>query len=111
MAAPLSRREFVQCVGAGAAALASGAGAAPRPNIAYILADDLGYGELGCYGQRKIRTPAIDRLASDGIRLTPHYSGSPVCAPSRCMSDVRTFDDGGGLGAETPQGTLCGARR
>jgi arylsulfatase len=55
------------------------------PNIVFILADDLGYGELGCYGQTKIRTPHIDRLASEGIRFTQHYSGAPVCAPARCV--------------------------
>ncbi|MCA8957598.1 MAG: arylsulfatase, partial [Planctomycetes bacterium] len=51
----------------------------------YILADDLGYGELGCYGQKKIRTPHLDRLASQGMRFTRHYCGAPVCAPSRCV--------------------------
>ena len=61
------------------------ADAAPRPNVVFILADDLGYGELGCYGQKKIRTPNIDRLASQGLRFTRHYSGAPVCAPARCV--------------------------
>ena len=55
-----------------------------KPNIVFILADDLGYAELGCYGQQKIRTPNIDALAAAGMRFTQHYSGSPVCAPSRC---------------------------
>jgi arylsulfatase len=55
------------------------------PNIIFILADDLGYGELGSYGQTKIRTPNIDRLAAEGMRFTQHYSGSPVCAPSRAV--------------------------
>lgn len=55
-----------------------------KPNIIYILADDLGYGELGCYGQGKIETPNIDKLAETGMLFTQHYSGSPVCAPSRC---------------------------
>jgi len=54
-----------------------------KPNIIYILADDLGYGDLGCYGQTKFNTPNIDKLASEGIRFTQHYSGSTVCAPSR----------------------------
>ncbi len=57
--------------------------AAKPPNIIYILADDLGYGELGCYGQQKIETPNIDKLAETGMRFTQHYSGSPVCAPAR----------------------------
>ncbi len=57
--------------------------AAP-PNIVFVLADDLGYGDLGCYGQKKIKTPNLDRLAADGVRFTQVYSGSTVCAPSRC---------------------------
>ena len=66
------------------------AGAATRAhpqatNIVFILADDLGYGELGCYGQKKIRTPHIDRLAREGMRFTQHYTGAPVCAPARCV--------------------------
>ncbi|QDT75800.1 Arylsulfatase [Lacipirellula limnantheis] len=55
-----------------------------RPNIILIMADDLGVGELGCYGQKLIKTPRIDALASDGMRFTQFYSGSPLCAPSRC---------------------------
>ena len=55
------------------------------PNIIYILADDLGFGELGIYGQEIIETPNIDKLATDGIRYTNHYSGAPVCAPARCV--------------------------
>lgn len=54
------------------------------PNVIYILADDLGIGDLGCYGQKQIKTPAIDRLASEGLMFTQHYSGSTVSAPSRC---------------------------
>ncbi len=61
------------------------ASAADRLNVVYIIADDLGWGELGCYGQRKIPTPNIDRLAAQGMRFTQHYSGAPVCAPSRCV--------------------------
>ena len=58
--------------------------ATERPNIVFILADDLGYGELGCYGQQRIKTPEIDQLAAQGIRFTDCYAGSTVCAPSRC---------------------------
>src|SRR6266516_1304759 len=53
-------------------------------NIIFILADDLGYGDLGCYGQKRIKTPNIDRLAAEGMRFTQCYAGSTVCAPSRC---------------------------
>lgn len=56
-----------------------------RPNIIYIYADDMGYGELGCYGQQKIKTPNLDRLAKEGMRFTQHYTSAPVCAPARCM--------------------------
>jgi arylsulfatase A-like enzyme len=55
------------------------------PNIIFILADDLGYGDLGCYGQEKIQTPALDRLAAEGVRFTQFYSGSTVCAPARSV--------------------------
>ena len=55
------------------------------PNIIYILADDLGYGDLGCYGQERYTTPHIDALARSGIRFTRHYAGSTVCAPSRSV--------------------------
>ena len=55
-----------------------------KPNIIFILADDLGYGDVGCYGQKEIKTPNIDRMASEGMRFTSHYSGSTVSAPSRC---------------------------
>lgn len=56
-----------------------------KPNIVFILADDLGYGELGSYGQTKIKTPNIDGLAKEGMRFTHHYTGAPVCAPARCV--------------------------
>ena len=56
-----------------------------KPNIVYILADDLGYGDLSCYGQTKFQTPNIDKLAKEGMVFTQHYSGSTVCAPSRSV--------------------------
>ena len=55
-----------------------------HPNIIYIYADDMGYGDAGCYGQKYIKTPNIDRMAYEGIRFTQHYSGAPVSAPARC---------------------------
>jgi arylsulfatase A-like enzyme len=58
---------------------------AARPNIVFILADDLGYGDVGCFGQKQIKTPNIDRLASEGVRFTQFYAGCTVCTPSRCV--------------------------
>ena len=55
-----------------------------KPNIIYILLDDAGYGDLSCYGQKLFQTPNIDKLAAEGMRFTQHYSGSTVCAPTRC---------------------------
>jgi arylsulfatase A-like enzyme len=67
-----------------------------RPNIIYILLDDAGYGDVGCYGQKTLLTPNIDRLAAEGMKFTRHYSGSTVCAPSRCvlMSGMHTGHSG-----------------
>jgi len=92
-----TRRDFLRMMGitaasTGAASLLSGCGEPIRvswkspaqPNIIYIMADDLGYGDLGCYGQKVIQTPNIDKLAAEGMRFTDHYAGSTVCAPSRC---------------------------
>ena len=85
------------------------------PSILFILADDLGYGEVGCYGQTKIRTPNLDRLAAEGMRFTQHYSGSPVCASSRCVlltgkhtgnAYVRDNHEVGGWGPNEPEGQL-----
>ena len=70
---------------AGACATVPSAATGKRPpNIVFILADDLGYGDLGCYGQERIQTRNLDRMAAEGIRFTQCYSGSTVCAPSRC---------------------------
>jgi arylsulfatase A-like enzyme len=74
---------------------------ADKPNIIYVLADDLGYGDLGCYGQKTILTPNIDNMAAEGMRFTQHYSGSTVCAPSRsCLLEGkhsgRTYVRGNG---------------
>ncbi|MHC4170074.1 MAG: sulfatase-like hydrolase/transferase [Planctomycetota bacterium] len=86
----MDRRDFLRISGAGALTLAlgraAGAGqsADKRPNIIFIMADDLGYNELGCYGQQKIKTPNVDLLASQGMLFTDYYTGSAVCAPARC---------------------------
>jgi arylsulfatase len=87
----MRRREFLKASGWATAVTALGcsrgavaAGARKKPNVVFILGDDLGYAEVGCYGQRKIRTLHIDALAAEGMRFTQAYSGNPVCAPSRC---------------------------
>jgi len=89
----MQRRDFLKMAGlcavsaAGFRSIGSLAAASAekrRPNVVFILADDLGYGDLGCYGQKKIRTPNIDKIAAGGMRFTQCYSGNPVCAPSRC---------------------------
>src|SRR5687767_11960072 len=72
-------------LGLAAACHAAAAADYTPPNIIFILADDLGYGDLGCYGQKRIKTPHIDRLAREGMRFTDFYAGCTVCAPSRCV--------------------------
>jgi arylsulfatase A len=92
----MNRREFVRAIGLGAASLAlpgcagstnptAGGVSSDRPNIIFIMADDLGYGHLGCYGQEEIRTPHLDRMAAEGTRFTQTYAGHCVCAPSRSV--------------------------
>ena len=81
----MKRRQFLSTAAASLAApLAQGQFTGRKPNIIFILADDLGYGDLGCYGSKEIRTPALDQLAAEGMRFTQAYAGSTVCAPSRC---------------------------
>src|SRR6188474_3070602 len=65
--------------------LSVAAAADRRPNTVFLFADDLGYGDVGCFGQTKIKTPNIDQVAKDGMRLTQCYAGNAVCAPSRCV--------------------------
>ena len=87
----ISRRNFLRAASASAAALAAGglfrsarAATSRKPNIIYIMADDLGYGDLSCFGQKKFQTPNLDRMAAEGMKMTDYYAGSTVCAPSRC---------------------------
>ncbi len=91
----MKRREFIKQTGYGSLAVVAGGGISclnlscktgtkRKPNIVFILADDLGYGDLSCYGQKKFETPHLDRMAAQGMRFTDHYSGSTVCAPARC---------------------------
>ena len=86
-----TRRNFLKTAACGALALAArrfahGAPAASeKPNIIFVMVDDMGYGDVGCFGQKKIKTPHIDRMAAQGTRFTQCYTGSPVCAPCRCI--------------------------
>lgn len=86
---------------------------ATRPNVVFILADDLGWGDVGAFGGARIPTPNLDRVAAEGMRLTAHYAGSPVCAPSRCVlltgqhtghAVVRNNWENGGWGRLDPEG-------
>ena len=87
----MTRRGFIRAVGLGSASLilssswSDAATIATKPNIIFIMADDLGYGHLGCYGQTKIRTPNLDQMAAEGTMFTQVYAGHCVCAPSRSV--------------------------
>jgi arylsulfatase A-like enzyme len=98
MTSSIRRRDFLKLIGAGTTgvvvnsfqeqtfagkeAFASGGG---KPNIIFIMADDLGYADLGCYGQKLIKTPCVDRMAREGLKFTQCYTGAVVCAPSRSV--------------------------
>ncbi len=87
----IDRRQFLKIMGLGTAALTlpgfgfAGNNAARKPNIIFIMADDLGYADVGVYGQKKIHTPFLDKMAREGTKFTDYYCGSPVCAPSRSV--------------------------
>ena len=88
-----------------------------RPNIIFILADDLGYGEVGCYGQSKILTPNLDRMAAEGMRFTQFYAGNTVCAPSRSVlmtglhvGHTRVRGNGGGAAQQLTAADVTVAR-
>lgn len=77
----MNRRHFLGTLGASALPVRA---QSRLPNLIVIMTDDLGYGDLGCYGQQRVRTPEIDQMAKEGLRFTSAYAGSTVCAPSRC---------------------------
>ncbi|MGH9970619.1 MAG: sulfatase-like hydrolase/transferase [Pyrinomonadaceae bacterium] len=105
MPSKVSRREFVSAA-AGAAIIA----ATPRlslpetrqPNVVFILADDLGYGDLSCYGRPDYQTPNLDRLAQQGVRFVNAYSASPVCTPTRCAFITGRYPARTRIGLEEP---------
>jgi len=112
-----SRRDFLKAVGFGAAALsvassgclstAKQAGGGKRPNIIFMLADDLGYGDLGCYGCPDIKTPNIDRMAMQGARFTDGYASSPICSPTRAAFVTGRYQQRLGNKCEYYMGAGC----
>src|SRR5204862_3683049 len=76
---------FLWCLMLGSWSFAAEPTPPRKPNIIFILAADLGYGDIGAFGQKKIRTPNLDRMPAEGMRFTQHYAGHAVCAPSRCV--------------------------
>src|SRR6267378_5510667 len=99
----ITRREFVAAAIAGAAIAPSLTLAQPhRPNILFILADDLGYGDLSCYGRPDYQTPNLDHLAAQGVRFLNAYSASPVCTPTRCAFITGRYPARTRVGLEEP---------
>ncbi len=106
MLPPLNRREFVTSALAAAAITATtprfSHAAAQKPNILFILADDLGYGDLSCYGRPDYQTPNLDRLAAEGVRFSHAYSASPLCTPTRCAFITGRYPSRTRIGLEEP---------
>src|SRR5688572_27466757 len=108
----LTRRNFMSGLAAGATLLlqrnAVSGKASPkpsranRPNVIFILADDLGYGDLSCYGRPDYKTPNLDRLASQGVRFANAYSASPLCTPTRCAFHTGRYPARTLVGLEEP---------
>ena len=102
----VGRREFVAGALAGALlakdAKTATAAPKPRPNVIFILADDLGWGDLSCYGRPDYRTPNLDRLAQEGLRFTNAYSAAPVCTPTRCAFITGRYPARATVGLEEP---------
>jgi len=112
----LTRRKFVQRLAIGSTLLSGGVGSKAianlvqrssgakesRPNLIFILADDLGWGDLSCYGRPDYRTPNIDQLASQGTKFTDAYSASAVCTPTRCAYITGRYPARFKIGLEEP---------
>ena len=102
----VTRREFIERAVA-TTALASAqriaaAAKSPRPNVLFILADDLGYGDLSCYGRPDYQTPVLDRLAKQGVKFTDNYAAAPVCTPTRCAFHTGRYPQRLPVGLEEP---------
>src|SRR5918997_1448451 len=107
----LTRRKFVGGIASSAGLFVTGlkqatagqrSSAPARPNVVFILADDLGWGDLSCYGRPDYRTPNLDRLALQGTRLTDAYSASPVCTPTRVAFATGRYPQRTPIGLEEP---------
>src|SRR5262245_32183057 len=104
----MNRREFVNSALAVTAmstvGLAQNTGIPQRPNILFILADDLGYGDLSCYGRPDYETPVLDRMAKEGMRFTDAYASAPVCTPTRCAFMTGRYPHRLPVGLQEPLG-------
>lgn len=100
----LTRREFIEATVATTLAASGLAQPAPvrRPNVLFILADDLGYGDLSCYGRPDYQTPVLDRLAGQGLKFTSNYAAAPVCTPTRCAYVTGRYPQRLPVGLEEP---------
>lgn len=94
----VNRREFMAVALAGAALQRT----RPRPNVVFILADDLGYGDLSCYGRPDYKTPVLDKLATEGLKFTDAYAAAPVCTPTRCAFITGRYPQRLPVGLEEP---------
>ena len=106
MSRRVTRREFIETA-AGTAALAgtrriASSAQAKRPNVLFILADDLGYGDLSCYGRPDYRTPVLDAFAKQGIKFMSAYAAAPVCTPTRCAYVTGRYPQRLAVGLEEP---------
>src|SRR5215813_6217766 len=99
----MNRREFMGATLA-AAVLRQTPALPSRPNVLFILADDLGYGDLSCYGRPDYETPVLDRLATEGVKLTSAYAAAPVCTPTRCAFITGRYPQRLPVGLEEPLG-------
>src|SRR5687767_13615260 len=104
MTSRLTRREFINAAATAGTFVASARSSslAERPNVLFILADDLGYGDLSSYGRPDYRTPVLDGLAGQGVRFTSAYAAAPVCTPTRCAYVTGRYPQRLAVGLEEP---------
>src|SRR5437764_11924674 len=95
----MNRRQFLATAAAGALHAAT-----PPPNVVFILAYDLGNGDLSCYGRPDYKTPVLDRMAREGLKFTDNYAAAPVCTPTRCAFHTGRYPHRLAIGLEEPLG-------